>query len=101
MPAIGLTGLDGRLFPDPDRFDPDRFSPARAEDRRTRGAYAPFGLGPHACIGTQLAQAEVRAFVHAILTRLRFRLAKDYEATHTFAPLGVVSGDVRIAVEPV
>lgn len=44
-----VTHYDPALFGEPDRFDPDRFGPVRNEHRRPY-AYAPFGLGRHACL---------------------------------------------------
>ncbi len=43
-------------FPHPERFDIDRYLPDRAEHRQP-GAYAPFGLGPHRCLGSGFAEA--------------------------------------------
>ena len=45
-------------FPDPQRFDIDRYTPDRAEHRR-RGAYAPFGAGPHRCLGSSFAEVQI------------------------------------------
>lgn len=45
-------------FPEPQRFDIDRYAPARAEHRR-RGAYAPFGAGPHRCPGSSFAEMQI------------------------------------------
>jgi cytochrome P450 len=61
----------------------------------------PFGSGAHSCIGMHLSTVEAKAFWHAMLTRCRFRLARDYQGRHTFAPLGAVSGDVKLALETV
>jgi len=44
------------LYPDPTRFDIDRYGAERQEHRRP-GAFAPYGLGPHTCLGA--GQAEV------------------------------------------
>ena len=52
------------------------------------------------CIGTQLATMEVKAFFHDLLRRCRFRLTHDYDAHHTASPLGIVSGDVELTLEP-
>jgi hypothetical protein len=46
----------------------------------------------------QLANVEMKLFWHRMLTSCRFRLARDYEARHTFSPLGTVSGDVRLGL---
>lgn len=95
-PARGGSG-----WTNPDRFDPDRFAEGRTEDRNQKGLFLPFGSGAHSCIGMSLATLEVKAFWHAMLTRCEFRLAHDYEARHTYVPLGVVSGAVSLVVEPV
>ena len=101
--ATTATALrDGRWWTDPERFTiPDRFSDGRAEDRKHKGLFLPFGSGAHACIGMHLSTVEAKAFWHAMLTRCQFRLARDYEARHTLAPLGAVSGDVKLALETV
>jgi cytochrome P450 len=83
-----------------DQFDPERFSAERGEDRAHKGLFLPFGSGAHACIGLHLATVEAKAFWHAMLTRCRFRLARDYVARHTYVPLGIVSGDVKLVLEP-
>ena len=44
----------GELFPDPHTFDIDRYLPSRGE-HRTPG-YAPYGLGTHSCMGSQLVE---------------------------------------------
>lgn len=42
------------VFPDPQTFDIDRYLPSRGE-HRTSG-YAPYGLGTHGCLGSQLVE---------------------------------------------
>jgi cytochrome P450 len=97
---IGPSGRDPRHWRDPLTFDPERFSPARAEDKRQPGMYLPFGGGAHACIGMQLASIEAKLLFHALLTRCRFELERDYEAEHTYTPLGTVSGKVALRLIP-
>ena len=46
------------FFPDPEHFDIDRFGSERAEHRQP-GAYAPFGLGKHQCLGRNFAEAQI------------------------------------------
>ncbi len=45
-------------YPDPERFDIDRFLPERAEHSQP-GAFAPFGLGTHRCLGSSFAEVQV------------------------------------------
>jgi cytochrome P450 len=99
FPLLGAVMLDAGWWTDPQRFDPDRFTESRAEDKKHKGLFLPFGAGAHACIGAQLANLEVKAFWHTMLTRCRFRLEPDYDGHHQHMPLGVVSGDVAIRVE--
>jgi cytochrome P450 len=62
--------------------------------------FLPFGAGAHACVGAQIANVEVKAFWHAMLQRCRFRLATPYEARHGYLPIGILSGDIDLIVEP-
>lgn len=70
-PAV--TQRDPRFFPDPDRFDPDRWSP-HFRTGLPRGAYSPFGAGPHQCIGESLAWTECLRAVASIAAGWRLRL---------------------------
>ena len=92
---------DPSAFADPERFDPKRFAPPRAEDKQNRAAFIPFGAGYHACIGSQLAGLEAKAFWCQFLRKARIRLARPYEARHQYRLLGMVSGDVSLVVDPV
>ncbi len=53
------------LYPAPDRFSPDRFSQAPASPARF--AYLPFGAGPRACIGGDLALCTLKLLVSGLL----------------------------------
>jgi cytochrome P450 len=61
--VVSLAGAnrDPAVFPDPDRFDPGRVS--------ARQGLA-FALGPHFCIGAQLARLETQAALGALLDQL-------------------------------
>lgn len=54
--ATTVTHYDRRYFPEPERFDIERYSAPRGEHRQP-GAYVPFGVGPHTCLGAGMAQA--------------------------------------------
>lgn len=56
-------------FPDPFKFDPERYSQERREHMKP-GAYAPFGRGPHTCLGQNLAEV----LMGMIMSRLFHRL---------------------------
>ena len=58
--AAGVVHRDPGYYPDPERFDPDRHLPPRLESKRT-GAFVPFGIGPHTCIGGPFAEVQLAA----------------------------------------
>jgi cytochrome P450 len=85
--AITATHRLAELFPDPDRFDIGRYDNARAEHKR-HGAYVPFGLGPHTCLGAGLAQAQIMSTVATLLREAELRVTpRDYVLRRTFVPL--------------
>lgn len=45
-------------FPDPDMFDIDRYTQEQAQHRQP-GAFAPFGIGQHRCLGSGFAEAQI------------------------------------------
>ena len=53
-------------FPEPDRFDIDRYTRDRAEHRQP-GAFAPFGVDRHRCIGSSLAEVQIVLTLAAIV----------------------------------
>jgi cytochrome P450 len=60
------------VWSDPDRFDPGRFDlPSGESPGGHRYAWFPFGAGPHACVGMQLALMEVPIVMAVILQRFR------------------------------
>ncbi len=54
------------LFPEPDVFDIDRYHAPRNEHRQP-GAFSPFGLGDHLCLGAGIAEIQLMANMATIL----------------------------------
>jgi cytochrome P450 len=74
-------------FPAPDLFDPERFAPGRAEHERHTHAWVPFGGGPHHCIGLRFAEMQVKAVMHQLVRRYRFRVEPGYRMPVQQAPI--------------
>jgi cytochrome P450 len=74
---FGSANRDPAVFPDPDSFHLDRRD----------GRHVAFGIGPHRCIGSNLARLELRVAVEELLRLIPdFRLAEGpdpgwYDAT--------------------
>ena len=67
----------GDLFKDPLKFDIDRYLPDRAEHLQP-GAYAPFGLGTHICLGRPWV--ELQMAVNLLLIAYHVNLAVSPES---------------------
>jgi len=72
---------------DPFRWDPDRFSSARAEHERHSHSFAPFGGGPHMCLGLRFAEAQVKLVMHHLVSRYRFSVPDGYTMPVQQAPI--------------
>jgi cytochrome P450 len=62
-----------QLYPDPYRFDIGRYTKVRQEHRQP-GAFAPYGLGPHACLGAGQAEVLIMLTVATVLHTVRLEL---------------------------
>ncbi len=58
------------LYKDPDTFDITRYSEPRHENRQL-GAYAPFGIGTHLCLGAGAAEVQIMLVLASILHMVR------------------------------
>jgi cytochrome P450 len=54
------------FYPHPMQFDIERFREPRNEHRQ-RGAYAPFGLGDHTCLGAGIAEVQLMVTLATLL----------------------------------
>jgi cytochrome P450 len=66
---------DARSFAQPDAFCPERFMPGAPPI--PRGAWIPFGIGPHVCIGQHFAMLEMTLLAAMLLQRYRLVLPPD------------------------
>jgi cytochrome P450 len=74
------------LHPDPYRFDIDRYLPERNE-HRIPGAFAPFSLGAHTCLGAGLAEIQIMLTIATMLHGARFEMEPpDYDLKTRTAP---------------
>ncbi len=73
-------------FPDPQKFDPERFNDERREHMKP-GVYAPFGRGPHSCLGQNLAEVLMGVIMARLFHRLDLSLdPPDYVLKTKTAP---------------
>ncbi|KAF2887202.1 hypothetical protein ILUMI_18971, partial [Ignelater luminosus] len=67
VPLFGLH-YDPEYYPEPERFDPERFSDEN-KSKINPYAYAPFGVGPRACIGNRFALMETKTVFFYLLAK--------------------------------
>jgi cytochrome P450 len=68
-----ITHYLPELFADPYRFDLERYKPDRAEHRQS-GAFAPYGVGHHICLGAGFAEIQIMVTMASILSTVRLEL---------------------------
>lgn len=81
--AYWLLHRDPRLWQRPDAFDPSRF----VQSQPDRFAYLPFGIGPHVCIGAQLALSEATWAIARLMQTFRIAI----KAERPVMPVGAIT----------
>jgi cytochrome P450 len=71
--AYWLLHRDPRLWQRPDTFEPLRF----LESEPDRFAYLPFGIGPHVCIGAQLALSEATLAIARLMQNFSIAIKSE------------------------
>ena len=62
-----------QYFPEPERFDIERYTPERQEHHEP-GVFAPFGAGPHVCLGAGFAEVAIAATMATIVHEVELAL---------------------------
>ena len=88
---------DRRYFDRPEQFDPDRWETIEPS---STAAYFPFGAGPQACIGGQMALAEAQLVLATVVAQ--FNIDIDLRALDNLRPAGVLQprGGMPATVTP-
>ena len=86
------------LYPHPMQFDIDRFREPRNEHRQ-RGAYAPFGLGDHTCLGAGIAEVQIMVTMAALLHFYTLELdPPTYQLVIEHHPTAVPGNNFRVKI---
>ncbi len=98
MIATAVPHYLPEFFPEPERFDIDRYGPERAEHRQPY-VYAPFGLGPHRCLGNGFAEVQIAVTMATILHEVDLDLDRtDYSLRTTQMPLPAPDESFKVRV---
>jgi len=82
-----LSHNDERNFTNPKKFDPERFNKERREELKCPFAYAPFGAGPHHCIGYSFAEMMVKMVMKEFITKYEVSVPAGYDCPIRDVPL--------------
>ena len=97
--AVSVPYTLPEYYPEPERFDIGRFAADRLE-HRVPGAWAPFGLGTHRCLGSGFFEVQSAITVATILHRLEISLTPpSYTLKVRHAPALRPDSRFRIKVE--
>jgi cytochrome P450 len=96
--AMTVPHFLSELYPNPMLFDLDRFRPPRNEHRKP-GAYAPFGLGDHTCLGAGIAEVQLMVTMATLLSGYTFQFdPPDYLLVIEHHPTPVPGNHFQVKV---
>ena len=99
MIATAVPHYLPECFPEPERFDIERYGPERAEHKRPY-VYAPFGLGPHRCLGNGFAEVQIAATMATVLREVDLDLDRaGYSLKTTQVPLPAPDESFKVRVK--
>ncbi|MGF1506445.1 MAG: cytochrome P450 [Anaerolineae bacterium] len=97
--ANAATHFLPEFFPDPYTFDIDRYQKPRSEHRQTPGAYAPFTLGPHTCLGACVAEIQLGLILAAAVHTVGLELTPaDYDINWELGAIPGAPADFKLRV---
>lgn len=79
---LTILFADPRNFIEPNQFIPERWSSA-PHLVKAKEAFIPFLIGPHSCVGKNLAMMEIRMLVACLLRSFSFRFPVNQETRIT------------------
>lgn len=86
MIATAAPHFSSKFYKDPYTFDIERYHEPRNEHKQ-RGVFAPFGAGPHTCLGAGLAEVQIMLTVAALLYYADFRFdSANYRLKKAYTP---------------
>jgi cytochrome P450 len=86
------------LYANPMQFDLERFRPPRNEQRKP-GAYAPFGLGDHTCLGAGIAEVQLMVTMATLLSTYTLQFdPPDYQLVIEEHPTPVPGNHFQVQV---
>lgn len=95
--AGGVAHYLPGLYADPHRFDIARYREPRNEHRQ-KGAFAPFGIGPHTCLGAGLAEVQIMVTTATLLHLVRLAPEPHYRPRVRLDPTITLGRDFRAEV---
>ena len=100
MVAVSVPHYLEDYFPDPEKFDIDRFLPNR-EEHKQLGAFVPFGLGPHRCLGAEFAELLVMTNIATLVHFFDIQLSNSkYSLRLNQIPTPHPDDGFRVHIEP-
>lgn len=90
------THHDSKYFESPETFRPERFAPSESRKTFDPDAWAPFGKGPHVCLGMGFALLEIKAFFCSLLTKFRLDLPHAYSLKVEGLPVSMPTNGVPV-----
>ena len=100
MFAMTVTHFLPEHFPNPYEYDIDRYANPRREHAQ-KGAYVPFGLGHHTCVGRQFAEIQSVATLATLLRYAEMEMSPPgYRLTVRHMPSVRPSPSFKVRMHP-